>query len=267
MKFVSLASGSGGNVQYIEHEDTKILIDAGLSCKAIERLLESISVDPRDLDGVFITHEHLDHSKGAGVLSRRYDLPILANSMTWTKLKDIVKKISKENMIEFSIDDAFYFRDLWVSPVPTFHDARDPNGYTFQSDDKKISILTDTGWVSTSMLDKIKDSDLYYLESNHDEEMLKNGTYPWPLKQRILSTQGHLSNDNCAEVLKSVIKGVGETVVLSHLSKENNTEDKAYSTSLNILEKMGRSVGIDDEVCLEVASEHEASRIYDLEER
>lgn len=267
MKFASLSSGSSGNVQYIEYKDTKILVDAGLSGKSIERLLFSIGVDPWDLDGIFMTHEHMDHAKGAGVLSRRYNLPIIASHMTWTVLRDIVKTIGPNNEVKFAQGESFYFKDLWVSPVPTFHDAIDPNGYVFQSDKKKISILTDTGWVSTSMIQAIQGSDLYYLESNHDEDMLKKGYYPWPLKQRILSTQGHLSNYNCGEVLRDLIMGQGETVILSHLSKDNNTEDLAYDTNLKVIEEMGKCVGKDDEVYMEVAPRDRASRIYNLEER
>lgn len=181
---------------------------------------------------------------GAGVLSRRYDIPIYANGETWEAMAPRINKIAKHNIKEFRIEEGFYFKDLYVRPVPTFHDAVNPNGYVFQTDHKKISIVTDTGWISTDMKEMMEDSDLYFLESNHDVEMLINGTYPWPLKQRVLSTRGHLSNENSAEVIRQLAKGNGEIIILSHLSQDNNTPELAYKNMYDNLKDMGIEVDI-----------------------
>jgi phosphoribosyl 1,2-cyclic phosphodiesterase len=263
IKFCSLSSGSSGNCQYIEHNKTKILIDSGLSGKAVENLLKKIDVDANDLDAIFVTHEHIDHISGVGVLSRRYDLPVFANHDTWNAMESEIKSISEKNRREFDICDKFYFKDLFVIPVPTFHDAVNPNGYVFLSENEKFSVITDTGWINTEMKELIKDSNLYYIESNHDIDMLKNGIYPWALKKRIISTRGHLSNDNCSDVLKELVRGNGEAVLLAHLSKENNTPELAYENAKKLFSDMGLDLEKND-VKLEVAPRYDTSCFYDF---
>ncbi|MDO5027833.1 MAG: MBL fold metallo-hydrolase [Bacillota bacterium] len=263
IKFCSLASGSSGNCQYIESDHGKILIDAGLSGKAIINLLKSIGVRPEDLDAIFVTHEHRDHIHGVGILSRKLDLPIYANGQTWQAMKDSLGKLEMKNVKEFSIDQPFYFKDIFIRPVPTFHDAANPNGYTLADEKSKISLITDTGWVGQEIIDAIKDSDLYFLESNHDVDMLKAGPYSWPLKQRVLSTRGHLSNDNCSQVAREILKGQGEALVLSHLSIENNTRDLAFNNMKKTIEE--KNLIIDPGVVdLEIAPRSQASKFYNL---
>lgn len=220
-------------------------------------------MDPRELDAIFITHEHKDHICGAGILSRRYNIPIFANGETWQAMAGAIKKVSQENIKEFRIEENFYFKDIFIKPVPTFHDAINPNGYVFETESSKISIITDTGWINTSIQETIKNSNIYFLESNHDVDMLKNGTYPWPLKQRVLSTRGHLSNDNCSDVIESVVKGNGEVIILSHLSKDNNSPEIAYNNMSKTLDKMGIDL-IDGGVTLEVAPRYANSKVYDF---
>lgn len=220
-------------------------------------------MDPRELDAIFITHEHKDHICGAGILSRRYNIPIFANGETWQAMAGAIKKVSQENIKEFRIEENFYFKDIFIKPVPTFHDAINPNGYVFETESSKISIITDTGWINTSIQETIKNSNIYFLESNHDVDMLKNGTYPWPLKQRVLSTRGHLSNDNCSDVIESVVKGNGEVIILSHLSKDNNSPEIAYNNMSKTLDKMGIDL-IDGAVTLEVAPRYANSKVYDF---
>lgn len=174
-----------------------------------------------------------------------------------------IKKIADHNIKEFRIDEEFYFRDIFVRPVPTFHDAVNPNGYIFESEGKKISVVTDTGWISTEMREMMKDSHLYFLESNHDVDMLINGSYPWPLKQRVLSTRGHLSNENTAEVIKHLAKGNGEVIILSHLSQDNNTPDLAYKNAYDTLEEMGIEVE-SGAVVLEIAPRYTTCEIYSI---
>lgn len=234
-----------------------------MSGKTTDALLKSIGVDPRDLNGIFITHEHTDHIMGAGILSRKYDIPIYANGETWEAMAPRLKKIAEKNIKEFRIDEDFYFRDIFVRPVPTFHDAVNPNGYIFQSEEKKISVVTDTGWISTEMREMMENSHLYFLESNHDVDMLINGTYPWPLKQRVLSTRGHLSNENAAEVIKHLAKGNGEVIILSHLSQDNNTPDLAYKNAYDTLKEMGIEIE-EGAVKLEIAPRFTPCEVYSI---
>lgn len=231
--------------------------------------MKKIGVNPKELNAIFITHEHRDHIAGAGILSRRYDLPIFANGETWEAMAERLGKIRDENRKEFRIEEDFYFKDIFIRPVPTSHDAVNPNGYVFENEKYKISMVTDTGYVSTAMEEIIKDSNLYFLESNHDVDMLRYGHYPWHLKQRVLSTHGHLSNDNSAQVVRNLIKGNGEIILLSHLSKDNNTPKIAYKNILKTLEEMGIDIKMIEEgaVDLDVAARYDTSKFYNQEEK
>lgn len=262
IKFCSLSSGSDGNCQYIETENSRILIDSGFSGKKIEGLLSSIGVCPTTLDGIFVTHEHIDHSRGVGVLSRRYDLPIFANNNTWIGMNHIVGKVSEKNTKVFTTDDYLDIKDITINPILVSHDALEPVGYIIFYKKVKISIITDTGWVNDTMISKIKDSNFYLMESNHDVDMLRCGSYPWSLKQRILGKHGHLSNDDAGEVLGSVLSGNGETVVLAHLSQDNNSPAIAYETVRNSIMSLG--LDVDKDMCLELSFREKATKIYTL---
>ncbi len=242
IKFCSLSSGSSGNCQYIETKSSKIIVDSGFSGKRTKELLNSIDVDSKDLDAIFVTHEHTDHVKGVGVLSRRYDIPIFANGNTWKGMEDKIGKIKEENIQIFSTEKFLEFKDLTIYPIPTFHDANEPVGYIVFYKGVKLSIITDTGLISKDIIEKIEDSNLYYLESNHDELMLKEGLYPWYLKRRILSAKGHLSNEDAGNTLAQILKGQGEKVILAHLSQDNNVPELAMSTVTDILTDKGLNV-------------------------
>lgn len=242
IKFCSLSSGSSGNCQYIETRDSKILVDSGFSGKKTKELLNSIDVDPKDLDAILVTHEHIDHVKGVGVLSRRYDIPIYANGETWLGMEARIGKIKEKNIQTFTTEKFFDLRDLTIYPITIFHDAKEPVGYILFYKGVKISIITDTGFISKDIIEKIKDSNLYFLESNHDEFMLKEGLYPWHLKRRILSSQGHLSNEDAGNTLSQILKGEGEKVVLGHLSQDNNVPELAMTTVTDILTDKGLNV-------------------------
>ncbi len=226
-------------------------------------MLKSIEVDPREIDAIFITHEHTDHIMGAGILSRKYDIPIFANGETWEAMAPKLKKLDTKNIKEFRIEEEFYFKDIFVRPVPIFHDAANPNGYIFEAEGKKISVITDTGWINTQMREMMENSNIYFLESNHDVEMLKNGSYPWPLKQRVLSTRGHLSNENSAEVIRQLARGNGEIIVLSHLSQDNNTPELAYKNMYDTLKGMGIEVEI-GAAKLEIAPRYTPCEFYSI---
>ena len=262
IKFCSLSSGSDGNCQYIETGNSRILIDAGFSGKKIEGLLASIGVCPTTLDGIFVTHEHIDHSRGVGVLSRRYDLPIFANNNTWIGMNSTIGKIKDINTRVFKTDDYLDIKDITINPILVSHDALEPVGYIIFYKKTKISIITDTGWVNDNMINKIKDSNFYLMESNHDVDMLRNGYYPWSLKQRILSKHGHLSNDDAADVLGNVLSGNGETVVLGHLSQDNNRPEVAYKTVRDSIMSLG--LDVDNDMCLELSFRGKATKIYTL---
>ena len=262
IKFCSLSSGSDGNCQYIETGNSRILIDAGFSGKKIEGLLSSIGVCPTTLDGIFVTHEHIDHSRGVGVLSRRYDLPIFANNNTWIGMNSTIGKIREKNTRIFNTEDYLDLKDITINPILVSHDAREPVGYIIFYKNVKISIITDTGWVNDKIISKIKDSNFYLMESNHDVDMLRNGTYPWPLKQRISSQHGHLSNDDAAEALGDVLSGNGETVLLAHLSQDNNRPELAYETVRRGIMSLG--LDVDNDMCLELSFRGKATKIFTL---
>lgn len=242
IEFCTLSSGSSGNCHYVGTDKTKILIDAGFSGVHIERLLTSINVDINTIDYILITHEHRDHIKGAGVLSRRYNIPIIANENTWLAMEASIGNIRDENIKIISSNKDFNLDYLDIQPFRIYHDAREPLGYIIYYKGFKISVVTDTGIVDNNIKNKIKGSNLYFIEANHDIQMLKGGSYPYFLKERVLSQKGHLSNIATGQVLSQVLKGKKEIVVLGHLSRENNTPDLAYRTVKNILGELYNNI-------------------------
>ncbi|MDO5037741.1 MAG: MBL fold metallo-hydrolase [Tissierellia bacterium] len=260
MKFCSLASGSSGNSQYIETDQARILVDGGLSGKAIEKNLEAIGVDPASLDAILVTHEHTDHVKGVGVLARRFDLEVFANENTWLAMEKTVKTIPKAQV--FSQEEAFSYRDLDILPISTYHDCVRGTAYVLRQGARKISLLTDTGQVTKKILTAMAGSDLYYIEANHDRTMLAQGPYPRALKNRIASKWGHLSNDHTAEVLSRLLEKRQEHVVLGHLSRDNNLPRVATRTIREGLAKNKILEGID--FSLEVAKPLAASRCIEI---
>ncbi|EOD00190.1 MBL fold metallo-hydrolase [Caldisalinibacter kiritimatiensis] len=260
LRFCSLASGSSGNCQYIETDKVRILIDAGLSGKKIENALATIDVDPSTIDCILVTHEHRDHTKGVGVLSRRYNLPIYANLDTWEAMSKIIGEISKNNINTFKTNIDFELGDLGILPFKISHDAKDPVAYNFYYKNTKLSLVTDTGCIDEDIKINIKNSDLLMIESNHDEEMLKMGKYPWFLKKRILGESGHLSNKTAGEILCEVLSGNMEKVLLAHLSKENNFPELAYQTVANIIQEAG--IRLNKDVVLDMTYRDRPSKIY-----
>ena len=248
VKFCPIASGSDGNSVYIGSDDTHILIDAGLSGKRINEGLENaagISCDK--LDGIFITHEHTDHIKGAGVVSRRYGTPLYATKKTWEHIdrRNLIGAVpeNKKNIIQSG--EKFSLKSIIIEAFDIPHDAAQPVGYSVYLEDKKITVATDIGCVTDSMREKIFGSDIILLESNHDLEMLKNGSYPAVLKKRIMSDKGHLSNRGAGELLADIICPKLKYVFLGHLSAENNMPLIAMETVTTILGANHIKVGRD----------------------
>ncbi len=228
MKFCSLFSGSSGNCQFIGTDETNILVDAGLSGKKIQEALKKIDEDPASIKGIFITHEHTDHIQSAGILSRRFNIPIYANAKTWSAMESCIGNVKEENIKVFT--DCVEIGDVFVQAFDVSHDAAAPVGYSIFNKNKKISLLTDTGCVTDTIRENIKNSDLYLIESNHDEDMVLIGSYPWPLKKRVLGNFGHMSNELAGEVISKILTKGSEIVLLGHLSNENNFPELAFKT-------------------------------------
>lgn len=262
MWFCSLYSGSSGNCLYVGSPTTNILIDAGMSGKKIVGSLNEIGISPKEIDGLLVTHEHIDHIRGVGVLSRMFDIPIFANISTWASMKNSIGKIKEDNIRVIGPGNNFNIGDIDILPYKTPHDAADPMGYCFLNGGKKVSIATDIGHMNESVLENIKGSDLLLLESNHDLEMLKFGPYPYLLKRRIMSDVGHLSNDAAGEAILKIFGSKFMTVVLGHLSQQNNYPELAYRTVLLILEKSG--ITIDRDIKLDLAHRNNVGTFFEV---
>lgn len=244
--FCSLASGSSGNSQFIASDHTRLLLDAGLSGKYITNSLEHIGESLKDIDALLITHEHSDHIKGAGVIYRKIKRPIYATQATWTVLQDKIGEIDPEHIRIIRAGEDFHIGDIHVRPIEISHDAAEPVAYAFGNQQARMCIATDLGHCPESVQREFQDCDLLMLESNHDINMLKIGPYPYYLKRRILSDVGHLSNEDAAHVITRAVKeGRVRSVLLGHLSKENNVPELAYETVGSIVAEAGIRVGED----------------------
>lgn len=264
LKFCSLASGSSGNCQYIASEDSRILLDVGLSGKRVIQCLESIGEEATKINGILVTHEHSDHIKGVGILSRRFNIPIYANNNTWEQMQHKVGVIDQENRRTFHTGEEFHMGDIRVRPYHISHDAAEPVAFSFFHGETKVSVATDLGFVDDRIKKEIKDADLLVLESNHDVEMLKMGGYPWYLKKRILGDRGHISNDTAGRVIAEIIeeKSSVQQVLLAHLSKENNFPELAFETVKAVLEARKIKVGLD--ICIDLTFRDQVSRVYNI---
>lgn len=236
-----LASGSKGNAVYVSDGNTSLLIDAGLSGKEIERRLASADLCPTSLDAILVTHEHSDHIKGVGVLSRRYHLPVYITAATLNAAPQI-GKLHEVRSIQGG--KTFSFNGFDVHPFSLSHDAIDPVGFTIQQNGTKIGIATDLGIATGVVKAHLKGSSLLVLEANHDPDLLLNGPYPWPLKQRIKSRSGHLSNDDAKCLLEEIQHSELQHVVLAHLSDENNTPEAAHQTVQTALDQCGAKLTV-----------------------
>lgn len=265
MKACTLMSGSSGNALYLEAAGTRILVDAGQTGKKIVQALEeSCGVSPRDLDGIIVTHAHRDHICGAGILSRRYDLPIYATEGTWHEMNPLIGKIKPDNVLYMGSEHKFELNDLQIETFPTSHDAMESVGLVCSSLGISTGIATDSGVFTAKMSLKLKNMDCLILESNHDKQMLHNGPYPWPLKKRIASIIGHLSNEGAAQALLKVIGEKTGNVILAHLSEENNKPALALETVKSTLQKSQVSI---DGVDISVAPRYKPGRCYKIERK
>lgn len=237
MKLSLLASGSKGNAVYLESGGTRLLIDAGLSAVEIIRRLALIGVDPTSLHAILISHDHTDHTRGAGTLARKLKLPLLASQPTREAAAAIVNKCDS---IEFESGTSFSYRDLLIDPFPITHDAADPVGFVIESGEGRIGFATDLGIVTRLVTEKLKNCRMLVIEANHDEEMLMNGPYPWHLKQRIKSRHGHISNTESMQLLEDLLHERLEGVFLAHLSEANNDPQLPQSAAARLFASQNR---------------------------
>ena len=244
-KFCSLYSSSSGNCTYIGTSKGGILIDIGVSAKRTCEALNSIGVDPSSISAIFITHEHTDHISGVKVFAKKYGTTVYATEGTLLGMeeKDVLDPVIRTAVVPFTGIEA---GGIWVRPFSTPHDSRESCGYSAVTPDgRRISVATDIGRMTDTVMNAILGSDLVLLESNHDVGMLQNGPYNFHLKQRILSPIGHLSNESCAKAAVKLFESGTTRLVLGHLSKENNIPSLAYETTRSAMTLAGATEGRD----------------------
>ena len=261
LNFCSLYSGSSGNSLFIETKNTKILVDAGVSCKKIENALKDINVDPSTIDGILVTHEHQDHVQGLGTLSRKFNLPVFVNQETLDTMPTQRDKLSDKNIKLFKANDKFEVGDLTVCPFSIPHDAANPCGFNIYKDDKKISIATDIGHMTKEILKNLEESLFILLEANYDPEVLRCSPYPFSLKTRIAGPSGHLPNEIAGKTISHLLQSGLKTAMLGHLSKNSNFPELAYQTVID--ELISNNCNTND-FNLSVASRDEHSKIIEI---
>lgn len=250
--FCTLASGSSGNCHLLVSGEESLLIDAGLSGKQIQHRMTEIGVDPSTLTGILISHEHQDHIQGAGILSRRFDLPIYANELTWSSMGHKLGTVKSAHQRVFDTSEAFAIGEVGITPYRLSHDAAEPVGFVMETGRIKICIATDLGCIPEDFYRVVQNADLVIMESNHDVDMLQVGHYPYPLKRRILSDVGHLSNETAGKAIVEMVRHNVKSVLLAHLSRENNFPQLALSTVTGILAENKMIPGRDLELNLSV---------------
>ena len=230
LSFCSLSSGSSGNCYYIGNEYYGILIDAGISASLIRKFLKDIGISMQTIMGVMITHNHSDHIRGLEVLSRKNSLPVFTTGTIWESILTPQKKISRDCIREIPLQEKFHLAGFDIEAFRVHHDAPETIGFHICAGDKKITIATDLGHICTTSAPYIKAANLLVIESNYDEEMLLNGRYPYYLKKRIQSDHGHLGNKQTSVFLADIFNNELSHICLAHLSKNNNTPEKALQT-------------------------------------
>lgn len=248
----TLASSSSGNSYIIKSEKTSLILDIGITAKKLEADIAKIGLSHKDVCGVLITHEHIDHVKGLKTLMKRTDCPVY---MTYGTMEAYIKKnsaIPYQRLSTIIAGNRYIIGDIEVTPFNVSHDSAEPVAFSFRRNGTKISVVTDTGYVTEEIFENIKDSDILVIEANHERNILLYGRYPYSLKYRILSDKGHLSNEACAETIVRVLKENEKcpTVLLAHLSRENNSPAQALITVRNAIEESGFFVGSDLELAV-----------------
>lgn len=237
MKFFSLQSGSSGNAIYLGTQSCNLLVDAGISAKRICESLQKEWIQPESLDAILITHEHSDHTCGLAVFVKKYRIPVYASAGTIRAIRNtVLKDLPEELFHTVRPGQELRFGDVAVNCCCIMHDAAEPVAYSFTDGTHKIGMATDLGCITPDVVRHLSDSEILYLESNYDRYMLLAGSYPYSLKQRIMSDSGHLSNEDSARLVSHVLHEGMKAIVLAHLSKENNMPDLALITMKNELD-------------------------------
>ena len=264
MELYSISSSSKGNCILLDNKETTLMIDVGISRKKVVEGFEHFGKNPEDLDGILITHEHSDHIQGINMMVKMFDTPVYATGGTLDaiRLKDKKGIISMNHLFEVHADEPVSMGAITVMPFSTSHDAADPVGYTLTAEGHKTSIATDLGKYDDYTIDHLKDTDVLFIEANHDISMLEAGKYPYKLKRRILSEYGHLSNEDSGSLLCKVINKNLKYAFLAHLSKENNYPQLAFeAVKCQLWEEMGLK---DLDFDLSVAKRDEPSKMVVL---
>jgi phosphoribosyl 1,2-cyclic phosphodiesterase len=249
-----LASGSKGNVSYISSSTTQILVDLGTTSLYAEKKLKEIEVDPNKIDAVIISHTHSDHINGLKVFLKKHPVPLFLTEKMYEDLKNLFPIPNYQ-----IIDSDFKIGDIDIEVIKTSHDASDSNGYIFSNNGKSVVYITDTGYINQKNHKKLMNKNVYLFESNHDVEMLMNGSYPYYLKQRILGDKGHLSNKDSAYYLSKFIGKDTKKIVLSHLSGENNKPDIALKTLKDTLKE--NDIVFDN---IEIATQNDRTEVIEV---
>lgn len=254
-----LTSGSKGNCFFVCTENSRILIDAGLSFKRLKELLDFFNIDPLSIDGIIISHEHTDHVGGAGVLSRKIKVPIYITHHTYHHSKHKIGNLS-EDPIHFELGKSFNIKDIEIHPFTSSHDAIESSNFIIQPEDhsRTLAIATDLGYSPQILVNQLKKAHTVILESNHDVKMLMDGPYDWPLKQRIKSNIGHLSNDQAVGVVSQIMSDRLERLILAHLSEINNCPKIAFNLMYDYLNS------IQSKTKLVISSQYESTPLFDV---
>ena len=261
--FCPLFSGSGGNASFVGGGSTRVLIDAGMSGRTVAEALGVIGVLPETLNGILVTHEHSDHVKGVGILSRKYHIPIYANAATWAAMERQIGTVDAGLRRLFETGESFYVGDLAVLPYGISHDAADPVGYRVDYGGRSVATATDMGVFTRSALAALSGVSVVLLESNHDIDMLHaNDRYSARLKSRILGRHGHLSNEACGEALWQLYQTGVRHAVLGHLSHENNTPELAMRTVCEAMQAHGLEIGRD--ILVDMAWRDHVGSVYEI---
>lgn len=255
MRVCVLGSGSGGNCTFVERGSTRIIIDAGLRAKEIVARLQNMDVDPASLNGIFISHEHNDHIQGAGPLSRKFKIPVYISPRALEHASFALQHVTH---CPLNADVPVQVGSLTVTPFSTPHDSIDPLAFALRAGQSRACVVTDVGFIPENVRERIRNTDLLVIESNHDIEMLRTGPYPWSLKQRVMGNFGHLSNEALAFFFSEYFDGSGRQVMLTHLSRQNNHPQIAFVSASRALEKKSKNTS------LHVSLQDEISEIIEI---
>lgn len=263
LRFAPLFTGSSGNAIYVGCGDTHLLVDAGMSGTRIVNELEKIGLHPGMLNALLVTHEHVDHTRGVGILSRKFNLPVYATPGTWEGMLEKVGAIDGCNHCELTPEQDFYIGEINIMPFSTPHDANQPIGLRFECRGARFCIATDLGCIKKGWMNHVLGADAVLLESNYDPDMLKAGSYPYDLKRRILSNRGHLCNEDAGSAAIELVNHGARHIVLGHLSKENNFPELARRCTEDSLLSAGIIPG--EDVRLDVASRDGVTGIFGVQ--